>query len=122
MKLDFTYLGHVQVSIVARSDVKHLGGIEDPNPQNQVRGEPAGDGGRSGDHAIGVRVAIGEKEVEDDVEEEGDLAGDVEEEEVLREAAEEAELHGREEGGVYRPQEYELRPYLVPPAPPSRQP
>lgn len=48
-------------------------------------------------------VTIGDEEADDDVDEECKLAGDVEEEEVLRESPEESELQGREEGGVHRP-------------------
>lgn len=36
------------------------------------------------DEAIGVRVSVGNEEGDDDVEEESELAGDVEEEEILR--------------------------------------
>lgn len=52
------------------------------------------------DEAIGVRVSVGDEEGDDDVEEESELAGDVEEEEILRQASEEGEFEGGEEGGV----------------------
>jgi hypothetical protein len=55
------------------------------------------------DNAVGVGVTIGYKEANDDVDEEGELASNVEEEEVLWEASEESKLQGREEGGVHCP-------------------
>lgn len=75
-----------------------------------MRGEPEGDVGRIGNNAVGMGVAVGEAELDEDVDEEGELAGDVEDEEVGGEAAEEAKLHRGEEGGVHRPEEYELSP------------
>lgn len=52
------------------------------------------------DEAVGVRVPVGDEEGDEDVEEERELAGDVEEEEILRQASEEGEFEGGEEGGV----------------------
>lgn len=63
-------------------------------------------------------VPVAEAELHEEVDEEGKLPGDVQEEEVLGEAAEEGKLHWREEGGVHRPHQYELRPQVVPPATP----
>lgn len=48
-------------------------------------------------------VAIGDEEADDDVNKEGELAGDIEEEEVFAESSEETELQGGEEGRVHRP-------------------
>lgn len=48
-------------------------------------------------------VAIGDEEVDDNVDKEGELAGDIEEEEVFGESSEETELQGREERRVHRP-------------------
>lgn len=45
-------------------------------------------------------VGVGDKEADKDVDEEGELAGDVEEEEILGETSEEAELQWSEEGRV----------------------
>uniref|UniRef100_M1D7F4 Potassium channel SKOR n=1 Tax=Solanum tuberosum TaxID=4113 RepID=M1D7F4_SOLTU len=59
-----------------------------------------------------MRVSIGNKEENDDVDEESNLAGDIEKEQVFRESSEEAKLQGSEEGGVHRPYQNELRPQL----------
>lgn len=75
-----------------------------------MRGEPEADIGRIGNNAVGVGVAEGEAKLDEDVDEEGELAGDVEDVEVRGEPAEEAKLHRGEEGGVHRPEEYELSP------------
>lgn len=48
-------------------------------------------------------VTIGDEEADNNADEEGELAGNVKEEEVLGESSEEAKLQGREEGGVDRP-------------------
>lgn len=69
------------------------------------------------DNAVRVSVTIGYKEANDDVDEEGELASNVEEEEVLWEASEESKLEGCEEGRVHCPYQYEMFPYRVPPAP-----
>lgn len=55
------------------------------------------------DHAVGVSVAVGDEETDDDVDEEGELASDVEEEQVLGESSEEPELQWGEEGGIHGP-------------------
>lgn len=52
------------------------------------------------DNAVGVKVAIGHEEADDDIDEKGDLAETVEQEEILRQTSEEAELQRCEEGGV----------------------
>lgn len=49
---------------------------------------------------MGVEVAVGDEEADDDVDEKGELACDVEQEEVVRQTSEEAELQGGEEGRV----------------------
>lgn len=49
------------------------------------------------DDAVGVEVTVGNEEANDDVDKEGELAGDVQEEEVLREASEEPKLQRSEE-------------------------
>lgn len=49
---------------------------------------------------MGVKVAIGHEEADDDIDEKGDLADAVEHEEILRQTSEEAELQRCEEGGV----------------------
>lgn len=55
-------------------------------------------------------IAVGDAELHEDIDEEGKLSSDVEEKEFLREPPEEGELHGREEGRVHRPEQYELGP------------
>lgn len=74
-------------------------GIEDETRSQIAEGDGAG----AVDNAVGVGVAVGEEEEEDDVDEEGCLGGDVEEEKVAGKPAEEAELQWREEGGIHSP-------------------
>lgn len=52
-------------------------------------------------------------ELDDNVGEECNLAGNVEEEEVARESTEKAELQWGEAGGMYRPYQYEVCPKVV---------
>ena len=65
-------------------------------------------------HPVGVGVPVGEEEVDGDVGEEDELHA-LEVQQVLREAPEEAELEGGEEGGIDGPQEHRARPDPVPP-------
>lgn len=69
------------------------------------------------DHGVGMGVLVGDEEVDHNVHQEGELAGDVQKKEVLLQPSEEAELHGREERGVDRPYQDEVGPQYVPPAP-----
>jgi len=63
-----------------------------------------------------LNVKISDEKSDDDVDEESELAGNVKEEDLLRQASEEAELHGSEEGRVHRPYQNEMLPHYVPPA------
>lgn len=63
------------------------------------------------DDAMGVDVPIGEKEAEEDVDEKGELAGDVEEEDLLGQASEEAKFHWSEERRVHCPYQNEMLPH-----------
>lgn len=76
---------------------------------------PESNGGGLVNHAVGVIVPVSNKELEDDVDEEGNLAAEVEPEELAREAPEEAKLHWSEEGRVYCPSQYEVLPQMIPP-------
>lgn len=49
------------------------------------------------DHAVGVKVSVGNEEADDNVDEESNLAGDVKKEEIFRQSSEEAELQWSEE-------------------------
>lgn len=55
------------------------------------------------DHAVGVQGSVGDEEADDNVDEESNLAGDVEEEEILGQPSEEPKLQGSEEGRVHCP-------------------
>lgn len=67
------------------------------------------------DHPVGVGVPVGEEEVHGYVGEKDELHA-LEVQHVLREAPEEGELEGGEEGGVDGPHEHRARPDPVPPA------
>lgn len=47
-----------------------------------------------------MRVPVGDGEANEDVDEESELAGDVEKEQIIRQASEEAKFEGSEEGRV----------------------
>lgn len=78
--------------------------------------KPNGDEFTIVDHAVRMRVSIDNEEENDYVDEESNLAGDIEKEQIFRESSEEAKLQWSEEGGVHRPYQNELRPQYVPPA------
>ena len=52
------------------------------------------------DNAVGVEVAVGDEEADDDIDKKGELSDAVEHEQIFRQASEEAELQGCEEGRV----------------------
>ena len=60
------------------------------------------------DEAVRVWIGVGDEKGDPDVEEEGELAGDVEKEEILRQASEEGEFERGEEGGVDCPYQDEM--------------
>lgn len=62
-----------------------------------------------------MRVSIGNEEANENVEEESDLAGTVEEEQILRQTSEEGELQRSEERRVHSPYQNELFPCNVQP-------
>lgn len=76
---------------------------------------PEGDAPGTVHHPVGLTVAVGQEEVNEDVGEEGELPGDVQQQQLLRQAAEEPELQRGEEGRVYRPQQYDMRPQPIEP-------
>ena len=63
-------------------------------------------------HPVGVRIPVGEEEVDGDVGEEDELHA-LEVQEMLGEATEEAEGEGGVEDGVDGPQEHQVRPHPV---------
>lgn len=68
------------------------------------------------DKAVRMRIAIGNTKVNSDIDEKGDLAGNVEEEEILGETPEESEFQWRKEGRVHSPYQNKMRPKNVSPA------
>lgn len=63
-----------------------------------------------------MSVSIRNKKENDDVDEESNLAGNVQKEQIFGESSEKPKLQGSEEGGVNRPYQNELSPQQVPPA------
>ena len=68
------------------------------------------------DHAVGMEVSVGNEEADYNVDEKGELAGDIQQEEVLGESFEEPKLQRSEGGGVDCPYQNEVYPCHVPPA------
>lgn len=55
------------------------------------------------DHPVSMRISVSKEELEDNINKKSNLAGDVQEDQVLRQSSEESELHGREKGRVNCP-------------------
>ena len=68
------------------------------------------------DHSVSLRVPVGEEEVQNNVDEEGNLAYNVEYKQFLFQTPEKPELERCEEGRVHCPSQYHFRPNPIPPA------